>query len=621
MHRYLLIFVSFLTPALAQTLDDASLSGDYHFVHLMLNSDDNGAIVLARSQGGTISFDGVGGFTYTGRLGVGAAAATPVAGAGQYGVEPSGFVSMTNPSNDVLRLNARIADGGMVMVGASTFDRTGDAYDVFYAIQAGSGTSVTTLNGEYTGSMLGLPGGTDASIRSALIGMSAGGDGAFPAVSVLGHARDVEAGVVARQTIVGATYVVNGDGTGTAQLGGDAPLYSGPKEIFVSADGNYLLAFSIEPGAREIMTAVRNFGTNTRDADWNDVFYFAEATITPGELLHQAGVGSYNVTGDGFLRFSERTRFANFELDWSGLNFYIIRQDSTGRIGGGGAETTNMAVGVNRGGGPVAYVYSQLAAEGQTSGRYSMMMGARIPDFPGGEPFLSPVGVTHAGSFAPPTYPISPGQIVSLFGVGMAPQTTAAASLPLPTMLDGVTVSINGLPAPLFFTSNQQINAQVPFGVTGDTVSVVVDNNGVQSLAASVPLAETSPGLFTALQNGIGLAIVTHDDFSLVTPDNPATRGETVIFFLTGLGAVTPPVEDGVAVEGIHRAVDEQNIYVRFNNGPDGMTVFAGASPGFVGLYQANITIPEDATLGDFVPIFIGSGNAISDFADISIGL
>jgi uncharacterized protein (TIGR03437 family) len=257
-----------------------------------------------------------------------------------------------------------------------------------------------------------------------------------------------------------------------------------------------------------------------------------------------------------------------------------------------------------------------------------------MPSLTGEGVFLNPLGILNAATFAPPTYPISGGTLLSLFGSGMTPRTENATAVPLPTSLAGVSVTINGVLAPLLTVNKaanfDQINLQTPFATSDQTATIVVNNNGILSNEVRVPVAASSPGIFSAALTGIGAGTVTHADFRPVTQQNPATPGETVIIFLTGLGALNPPVADGAPgpVNPLSRVTDE-NVQVLFNNeaggcrpqDPPGVPCFVGAAPNFVGLYQINVTIPSVVVGGAAVPVAIGTGNAFADFVDIAIGL
>ena len=168
---------------------------------------------------------------------------------------------------------------------------------------------------------------------------------------------------------------------------------------------------------------------------------------------------------------------------------------------------------------------------------------------------------------------------------------------------------MNGQPAPLVYVSPTFIVAVVPGAIqpqvgqqdNGQWTKVQVINNGTASNPSMVRVAETSPGVFTASENGIGEAAIRHSDYSLVTSQSPATAGETVLIYVTGLGSVAPQPADGEPASGLTTV--NKTAYV----GIDGQYVlptFEGLAPSFAGLYQMNVVVPQTADSGD-VPLSI----------------
>ena len=90
-----------------------------------------------------------------------------------------------------------------------------------------------------------------------------------------------------------------------------------------------------------------------------------------------------------------------------------------------------------------------------------------------------------------------------------------------------------------------QINCLVPYGVSGSSVAVAVNNKGTFSNTVSIPLAAMAPGIFTLDSSGTNSAAVLHLDGSLVNAASPAKKGEIVAMCLTGLGALSTAVPDG----------------------------------------------------------------------------
>lgn len=186
----------------------------------------------------------------------------------------------------------------------------------------------------------------------------------------------------------------------------------------------------------------------------------------------------------------------------------------------------------------------------------------RILGFKPGAPLISMVvngasfstrAQTAACSVILPQPPVAPGGLAAIFGSNLANSTVSARTLPLPEELGGVSVKINGIPAPIYFVSPGQVNVQVPFELTGFSASIELTrrngNTSVTSAAAPVGLANGAPGIFTRDGSPEGPGVITHADGSAVTAANPAVKGETLVAYVTGLGTVDHPVVNGAAAE------------------------------------------------------------------------
>jgi uncharacterized protein (TIGR03437 family) len=210
--------------------------------------------------------------------------------------------------------------------------------------------------------------------------------------------------------------------------------------------------------------------------------------------------------------------------------------------------------------------------------------------------FLNPQGIVNAGSFAPFTAGIAPGELLTLYGSNMASGTVVASTVPFPTTLGKTQVLINGIQAPIYYVTAGQLSAIVPYGITGTIASVQVINDGAASNTVSTTINKTSPGVLTQQQNGLGYGDVVHQDGSLVNAGNPAKAGETLSVFLTGLGAVTPTVGDGAAgpVSPLAQTVATISAFVGLGTAP---ISYAGLAPQLAGLYQINLTVPTTGTV------------------------
>jgi uncharacterized protein (TIGR03437 family) len=197
-------------------------------------------------------------------------------------------------------------------------------------------------------------------------------------------------------------------------------------------------------------------------------------------------------------------------------------------------------------------------------------------------PTISSNGIVNAASFEQGV-PVAPGSIVAIFGANLAADPASAGALPLPTSLGGAQVLMNGIKAPLFYASAGQINAQVPWEVSGATsLSVQVAYNGATSNTASVALATAAPGVFV---------IVHAADYSPVTSSNPAVPGEFLVLFCTGLGPVSNQPATGTAAQSSLLSVSSVATTVTIAGVPS-FVAFSGLTPGLVGVYQVNVQVP-----------------------------
>lgn len=179
-------------------------------------------------------------------------------------------------------------------------------------------------------------------------------------------------------------------------------------------------------------------------------------------------------------------------------------------------------------------------------------------------PQVAPNGVVNTASFSTvpqtvacnvilPQPPVARGGVASIFGNNLADTSVATDSLPLPTELGGVKVRFNGMEAPLFYVSPEQINVQVPWELEGFSASMEIEKQTptgtVVSAAAPVALANGAPGIYTRSGTGEGQAVIMHADMTPVTDAAPALPGETLTVYATGLGTVDHPVLTGTAAQ------------------------------------------------------------------------
>lgn len=236
------------------------------------------------------------------------------------------------------------------------------------------------------------------------------------------------------------------------------------------------------------------------------------------------------------------------------------------------------------------------------------------------------------------TQPVSPGSLVSIFGANFSDSPASADSAVLPKELGGVTVTFNGIAAPLLFVSSTQINAQVPWellpaGAFLGSATVVIKTTGNPQPPITVPLSAISPSIFTLADNQGAVLIAS--DRVLAAPvgkypgSRPVRLGEYISIFCTGLGPVVPPQASGEPAPSdplaqmpilpsiVFKCKGEGNQFCSLT-GPN-LIQYAGLAPGFVGLYQVNVRVPEAVETGDAVTMLIATPVGASSAVTIAI--
>ena len=218
--------------------------------------------------------------------------------------------------------------------------------------------------------------------------------------------------------------------------------------------------------------------------------------------------------------------------------------------------------------------YDQVTGLGTLDG-YQLVMawGSSAPR--ASAPVIS--GMTNGASFG---QAYAPGMLLSVFGSQLSTGTAVASSIPLPLSLSGVSASVNGVAAPLYYVSPSQINLQVPDTLSAGAAIVTINNNG-QTASASITLAAAAPGIFASAMPA------------------SAKRGDVLTLYATGTGANLQTLS--LTVGGVTSTIS-----------------YAGIPPGLVGVVQVNYQIPPSAPLGS-QPVVLKVSGVSSPPVNISI--
>lgn len=248
----------------------------------------------------------------------------------------------------------------------------------------------------------------------------------------------------------------------------------------------------------------------------------------------------------------------------------------------------------------------------------TVVVQGRVSNNPG-VPALFGGCVVNAASFAPGGA-VAPGGIVSAFGRNLALGPNSAARVPLDTSLGGVTVNIGGVDAPLFFSSDGQVNAQLPFDLPANTrVQAVARARNILALPEMITISAVQPGCFTTNQQGTGQGAILNTRGVLVDRNAPAAAGEVVQVFCTGLGITNPAVASGGAAPGSEPLARTVTAVEARIGGRAATVSFSGLAPGFVGLYQVNVQSPTGITAANDVPLVLIQNGVPSNTVTLAI--
>jgi uncharacterized protein (TIGR03437 family) len=227
-----------------------------------------------------------------------------------------------------------------------------------------------------------------------------------------------------------------------------------------------------------------------------------------------------------------------------------------------------------------------------------------------GLPSLSPDGIVNAASDRPG---LAPGSLFTIFAGNLSTGTMAANNGSWATTWNGISVKINGIAAPLALVSPTQVNAQVPYEIAPGTAELTIESNGASSGPVALTIQLASPGIFV---DSSGRAAATNQDGTPNLAGNPAQIGSVVSIYLTGQGLVNPQVDTGAPapMDQLLNTVAETTATV---GGVPASVSFSGLAPGFVGLCQVNLQVP-DLPGGDQT-VILTIGGVASNAATITV--
>lgn len=223
-------------------------------------------------------------------------------------------------------------------------------------------------------------------------------------------------------------------------------------------------------------------------------------------------------------------------------------------------------------------------------------------------PAYTAAGIVHAATQTAEA--LAPNTIATIYGANLAYTTHALTAADLvkgtvPTTLSGVTVYVNGIQSNLFYVSPAQINFLVPYEITTATAAVQVARDGVAGPSVTIQLSTAAPGFFE--WNG-NFAVAEHADGSLISTAAPAQAGEIVVLYAAGLGRTSPDVPSGHIVSSATSILYASELQVLLNGMPcpASSILYAGLTPGYAGLYQINLKLPDPLPANPAIQLVMG---------------
>ncbi len=620
--------------AAGQTQDTSGnglLKGTFRFRHVaVLDVDDFFDPAEIAATFGTITFDGAGNYTVAATTvdnTVASGSPQPLNATGTYAIGANGAGYVSNPLvptdfNDYIY--GAVSQG--VYTGSST-ESQGEGNilnDIFIAIPAASAPTNASFTSAYQAGLLDFTGGGSSAIKNALFNLSPNGKGGFGAITLNGQAANQNADSLT-QTVNGATYNFNGDGSATLTIplptGVSAvnALFTGSKTVVQSADGNFVLGWTA--GGYDIFFGVKALTVTGTNSITSGLYFTAALEDSAGEFgsgtdsFYGGILGTGDSGGDAVVH--ERLNVPE-ELSFDFGTDEIIPVNADGTTG---SDLNGYQYVFGDGG-------AAFVAIG-TFGNFSLQVGLHAATFSGPGVYLNPIGVVNSASFQPITASLAPGELIALFGTGLSttPMSMQGGQA-FPLTLGGVTVTINGIACPIYYVTSTLLSVLVPYEVASNQTglaNIQVTSNGVASNVVQTYLTDAAPGSFSQSANGIGLAAARHAATGVeITPASPAQPGETISLYLTGLGTVTPTTNDGalgpttpLSTSDVWNAGNLAIFFNDYENGEAGNQAtidYAGLVPGLAGLYQINVEVPTSGLVaGDNVYV-----EFVTDAADVN---
>jgi len=443
--------------------------------------------------------------------------------------------------------------------------------------------------------------------------------------------------------VPGATQTVPNGINNLGQIVGNFTDSAGTHTFVRNPDGSihafdvpggqpYAVPYAINDGGEIVggLSFSEGFKRSVDGSVYSIQFPNASVTIPFGIDNRGEIVGSYQVGTAGygaFFRSADGSTYTTIDVpEANGASGINNQGQIVGHIGTHGfvrnADGTYVTLDCGSGTSPSAI---------DDRGRVAGTAGDPIPygfvavPSAGTRPLIDPFGgVITASAFAGADA-VAPGTFIEIYGANLAASTREWGTSDFtggvaPASLDGVGVSVNGKPAYVSYVSPGQVNAQVPSPIEPGPAQIIVTNGKQASDPYTVTVNALNPGLLAFPQSTMtapryivalfpdSKTYVLPPGTGIAVPSRRARPGDIITFYGVGFGPVTPDVPAGRIATQANTL--QAAIEVSFN-GVQAIAPYAGSAPGFVGLYQLNVVVPNGVS-GDAVPVKVSMNGTLS---------
>jgi uncharacterized protein (TIGR03437 family) len=395
-------------------------------------------------------------------------------------------------------------------------------------------------------------------------------------------------------------------GNGAAGFSGDggpatAASLQAPVAVAVDNAGNLYIVDQTPLRIRKVDTSgiIRTIAGNGTPGFSGD-----GGAATSAQLFSPTGVA---VDAAGNVYVADRTNRRIRKIDTAGIITTVAGSGRSG-VGGDGGPATSAEL-------SFPFDVALDSAGSLYIADFGTHLIRKVSAAPPATPSISANGVVNGASFRPG---IVANSWATILGSNLASTTAtwenAIVNGNLPTTLAGVTVTVGGRSAYLYYVSPTQINLIAP-DVGPGALQLMVTNSGATSVAFAVNASQFAPAFFPWPGNQV---VATRQDFSFAARSGtflgaatiPAKPGDVIILWGTGFGPTIPAAPTGVQLPADRTYSTSTLPAVTINN--LACTVYGAAlASGFAGLYQVAIQVPTSLGDGDW-PVQASIGGQLS---------